>query len=1381
MEGLETLDFNNFVKKVLSQGNSSVDNNVVNIIKEFYSLKLQNDELLKNPNKKILRTIPDFVKMAKADYNKETNKGSPVKTNLPIVFTEESRCLSINIRDFENKKDIMEVKINIDFQNINLNKLANLEKELLLYGINSIKNKKISIQNITLEEKRISKLESLKEDWKQLKDTISKFTIKNSKLLAKIKKLNEDNTKVHKNIISRYNSSELLNFENKLFLKNITNSSLDGGDKKKLIEYYITNNIIINKYNEINSLFDNSQHEFIGSVVYNNSSEIDSSNIYITLRETSTTMMDITDLNGKLMNVDKNDYTLIYDKINNILPKIQDISDKIIINNSSLNITKSVPKESILYKGKSPIIYKEPVNSYIIREYNDLSDTASDTDSFISQEILQIPIFKLVNTFKDLNSLIDSDSEEKIYIYPGINNSKTGGGLINALKDGILVKEECGPNKTLNSIKDWRNKITTSYINYYKNNGETLPIVVDGNCFSSVYNYMMFYLNSNNPDKADIYKLEGTKGGKLNSTDIEELYTKFNQKEEKLSDDSEMFFYEKDNDLQIPNYLLEFLKATIAKFSQSELLKTILVATNDYTIINAICDNSSAGEYEIFKIFILARKIIRNGTVLNVYSNFNLDLEMSKKVITSIKSKKLNQFITIKADKLITRQKQLKEDVVDYSDFSYPELDTDVFMMKVREISQAKLLKKYVTEVLGKILYNVPGNGNCMFYAFVLVLYEKGIFANLTGNLKKIFNKKILTPTLEGVTINDRLHNKPILKYAALEIKKIVGEIIEFNFQKYKEFSDSLDIEKTNEKKVYYELVTSGGENILVVTDEVIDSQAPKKLRNVYKSLRNLINFVEYSRVYSNMEDYITSIKNDVRMVGDFEKGWGGEYELFVLSSLFCVDIWSIPSNYEDIDLENFQFTYAEFSKNCIIPDKYKQSFSKIEIVKLGHILNSPQNNNIINYMAIVDNPYFESELSEKIITEEREEEEDLLTLVDMGFGIDSSRKALIVSKNNLEGAVNYLLKFAKQQAELVEGVDMFNIDFQTNNLEVVISGSKTYISDFHEDGVYFGNYEFLEEAHDYIQWLFPNEDSSSYSGDTRFILKTKEKKILKKSALAKNNLIESFKTMFDFYGGSLEITYDDRLDSPGFNYRNNEEHLDRIYNINNKLHNCLRITRILTYLDLMEMFSLRDMFLNYLIESIFFWKASSRVIWKPQIFDSIRNYWIPSISDSEQLQYFIDVFNAKMSGREEAGTGTEEAETPSTFTGGSNKIKALSNTKVFESLEDSYMQFPYKYNDKIYDIVYVIYGDENLKQNTEILGFLHKSNKIIYDKNIKVGTNLDNILEEVHNKVCKKQLLLDKMQIEKLDYKKDIENNNVYIENKLIGRLLRNGKIRFN
>jgi len=120
MEGLETLDFNNFVKKVLSQGNSSVDNNVVNIIKEFYSLKLQNDELLKNPNKKILRTIPDFVKMAKADYNKETNKGSPVKTNLPIVFTEESRCLSINIRDFENKKDIMEVKINIDFQNINL-------------------------------------------------------------------------------------------------------------------------------------------------------------------------------------------------------------------------------------------------------------------------------------------------------------------------------------------------------------------------------------------------------------------------------------------------------------------------------------------------------------------------------------------------------------------------------------------------------------------------------------------------------------------------------------------------------------------------------------------------------------------------------------------------------------------------------------------------------------------------------------------------------------------------------------------------------------------------------------------------------------------------------------------------------------------------------------------------------------------------------------------------------------------------------------------------------------------------------------------------------------------------------------------------------------
>ena len=73
---------------------------------------------------------------------------------------------------------------------------------------------------------------------------------------------------------------------------------------------------------------------------------------------------------------------------------------------------------------------------------------------------------------------------------------------------------------------------------------------------------------------------------------------------------------------------------------------------------------------------------------------------------------------------------------------------------------------------------------------------------------------------------------------------------------------------------------------------------------------------------------------------------------------------------------------------------------------------------------------------------------------------------------------------------------------------------------------------------------------------------------------------------MFDFYGGILQVTYDERLETYSFSHRNNDTHLERIYNINNNnFHNCLRITRILIYLDIMEMFSLRDMFLKYLIE----------------------------------------------------------------------------------------------------------------------------------------------------------------------------------------------------
>ena len=69
-----------------------------------------------------------------------------------------------------------------------------------------------------------------------------------------------------------------------------------------------------------------------------------------------------------------------------------------------------------------------------------------------------------------------------------------------------------------------------------------------------------------------------------------------------------------------------------------------------------------------------------------------------------------------------------------------------------------------------------------------------------------------------------------------------------------------------------------------------------------------------------------------------------------------------------------------------------------------------------------------------------------------------------------------------------------------------------------------------------------------------------------------------------------------------------------------------------------------------------------------------------------------------------------------------------------------------------------------------------------MYDENIKSGTKLDKILTKVSKKLLKNKLKIDKSRLRKLNYKRDITNNNICIHNKIIGKYnTRGGPINFN
>ena len=228
------------------------------------------------------------------------------------------------------------------------------------------------------------------------------------------------------------------------------------------------------------------------------------------------------------------------------------------------------------------------------------------------------------------------------------------------------------------------------------------------------------------------------------------------------------------------------------------------------------------------------------------------------------------QFITIKADQIIksvhkTITTEANEDPIIYS---------ETFTRDVNKKLQLKKLESYVGDILVKYLYNVPGDGNCLFYAIACSMYHHHIFDNLKGDLKLELQGTLVAEICD-VIIKDRFQPVPILKKTALALKNIVSEIIQYNYDEYLEFF--------KKNKISDEL---SGIDKLEKMDMVIQENATVSQTFVLNFVHNLLLDIEHSKIYSNIEDYIQSIATDANKIVSYEKGWGGKSRQHTKASL---------------------------------------------------------------------------------------------------------------------------------------------------------------------------------------------------------------------------------------------------------------------------------------------------------------------------------------------------------------------------------------------------------------------------------------------------------------------------------------------------------------
>lgn len=174
------------------------------------------------------------------------------------------------------------------------------------------------------------------------------------------------------------------------------------------------------------------------------------------------------------------------------------------------------------------------------------------------------------------------------------------------------------------------------------------------------------------------------------------------------------------------------------------------------------------------------------------------------------------------------------------------------------------------------------------------------------------------------------------------------------------------------------------------------------------------------------------------------------------------------------------------------------------------------------------------------------------------------------------------------------------NSDFYSGKKESPTPGG--FVDEIHKK--WWGDYDLLEDRHNYIQFLFPIREAGMASIQA---MTKNEAEEFKKSKEMQDRLLKSYEMMLDFYGLTLNV-------KTGEVKRNEKNYKERYKHLNSSSHNYLRITRILKCLGICGLESFKYPLIKHYITEVFKNKELD------QTTNSLIKYWLPTIREEKKL-----------------------------------------------------------------------------------------------------------------------------------------------------------------
>ncbi|XP_051768375.1 opioid growth factor receptor-like protein 1 [Ctenopharyngodon idella] len=180
-----------------------------------------------------------------------------------------------------------------------------------------------------------------------------------------------------------------------------------------------------------------------------------------------------------------------------------------------------------------------------------------------------------------------------------------------------------------------------------------------------------------------------------------------------------------------------------------------------------------------------------------------------------------------------------------------------------------------------------------------------------------------------------------------------------------------------------------------------------------------------------------------------------------------------------------------------------------------------------------------------------------------------------------------------------------YNLEFYHGKINS--SPDDVHIDTFHKQ--WKGQYDWLEDCHSYIQWLFPiQEPGVNWSAH---VLTEKEIKLFRKDEEAKKKLVESYKLMLDFYGICL-------VNEKTGEVKRTNDWEERFSNLNRYSHNNLRITRILKCLGTLGLKHYQAPLVKFFLHETLVEKQLQRVK------QSVLDYFMFTVLDKLERQKLV-------------------------------------------------------------------------------------------------------------------------------------------------------------